>query len=50
MEIKNTGYQNALKKVVELRLQRKKLYGDGHLDKKDRFFITMIEEKAIRMF
>lgn len=47
-QISQTEYVRALRRVVETRLQRKKLYGDGFLQNSDRFFMTMIEEKIKR--
>lgn len=49
MADEQTKYKEALDKVVATRLQRQQLYGDGFLQKSDRFFVTMIEEKALRM-
>lgn len=45
----NQSYVDALKKVIEVRSSRRKMYGDTYINSKDRFFVTMIEEKANRM-
>jgi len=46
--LKDTAYFEALQHAVSIRLDRKKLYGDGFLTSKDRFFMVMLEEKLAR--
>jgi len=47
-KLEKTGYIDALKNAIDIRLNRQKLYGDGFLDAKDRFFMVMLEEKIAR--
>lgn len=43
------GYINALKKVIEIRQQRQKIYGDDWKKAKNYRLISMIMEKAERL-
>ena len=49
MEIKNCGYENALKKVVDVRLQRKKIYGDQWQQMQIYELVAMIKQKTSRL-
>jgi len=49
MEIKNTEYEKALKQVIDTRLQRKKIYGDGWKQHEDWEILAFIKNKVGRL-
>ena len=49
MENTNTGYETALKKVIDVRLQRKKVYGNGWKTSDDWELAAMIKNKTGRL-
>ena len=49
MEKPNTGYEQALKKVIDIRLQRQKIYGDDWRDSEYWELMAFIKSKAQRL-
>lgn len=48
-EIKQTGYEEALKKVIDIRINRKKFYGDSWKSDSFEMIRNSIENKAGRL-
>lgn len=49
IEDDKNGVDLALKKTLQIRKNRRKMYGDGFLTAKDMFFVSMISEKTARL-
>jgi Zn-dependent M32 family carboxypeptidase len=45
----SSGYKEALEKVIQLRLQRKEIYGDSWKEKSDWELLAQIKEKVGRL-
>ncbi len=49
MIIENSGYEKALQKVVDMRMERKRKYGDSWRDRKEYQFMGLVKEKVDRI-